>query len=63
MNNADPSWMSGDVQSIAALAVVALTIAAFVWRAFRRKKTGCGGGCGCPVKPNQKADSKTPGTL
>lgn len=55
--------MTADVQSIAALAIVLLTLGIFVWRAFRVKKAGCGGGCGCPMKPNQKADSKTPGTL
>ena len=63
MNNALSSVPSGVFQSIAAIVIVGITLAAFVWRAFRRKKTGCGGGCGCSVKPNQKADTKSPGSL
>jgi len=46
--------MFNDIQSIAALVVVCLTVGIFIWRAFRGKKAGCGGGCGCSVKPNQK---------
>lgn len=63
MNIEPSSAMGPNAQSIAALVIVLITIAAFVWRAFRSKKTGCGGGCGCAVKPNQKVDSKTPGSL
>ncbi|MES2594423.1 MAG: FeoB-associated Cys-rich membrane protein [Verrucomicrobiota bacterium] len=63
MNNPPSDVFSGDLQSIAAIIIVGITLAAFIWRAFRSKKTGCGGGCGCAVKPNQKADSKSPGSL
>jgi len=42
--------MSASFQSIAALAVVALAIAAFVWRAaVKRRRPGCSSGCGCPT--------------
>jgi hypothetical protein len=41
-----------DWQSIGALAIVGITATVFIWRAWRsRKKEGCGGGCGCPMKP------------
>lgn len=44
--------MSENWQSIAALAVVLVTAALFIVRAARkRKKTGCGGGCGCAPRP------------
>ncbi|HEY3757567.1 MAG TPA: FeoB-associated Cys-rich membrane protein [Opitutaceae bacterium] len=41
--------MSPHAQSLIALAIVALTVGAFVWRAIaRRHKHGCGEACGCP---------------
>lgn len=46
--------MSPDLQSWLALGIVLLTVGIFVFRAFRSKKTGCGGACGCPQKPNRK---------
>lgn len=41
--------MNADWQSIAALAVVLVTITLFIIRSARqrRKKPGCGGSCGC----------------
>ena len=40
--------MNSDSQTWAALAVVALTAGIFAWRAMRgKKRSGCGGGCGC----------------
>ncbi len=40
--------MSENWQSIAAIAVIIITIVLFIVRAVkRRKKPGCGGGCGC----------------
>jgi hypothetical protein len=40
--------MNENWQSIAALTVVLITVVLFTVRAAkRRKKTGCGGGCGC----------------
>jgi hypothetical protein len=45
--------MSDDWQSIAAAAVIAITVALFILRAVRRRQTkagACGGGCGCHVK-------------
>jgi len=42
--------VSASFQTFAAIAVVAGTIAAFVWRALaKRRRPGCGGGCGCPA--------------
>jgi hypothetical protein len=42
--------MTASVQTFAALAVVALAIAGFGWRAVvKRRRPGCGGGCGCPA--------------
>jgi hypothetical protein len=48
--------MNENWQSVAAIAVVILTAAVFAWRLARRKKPGCGGGCGCapPHKPEAK---------
>jgi hypothetical protein len=63
MNNAAPPVLTEDIQSIAVIVIIGITLAAFIWRAFRSKKTGCGGGCGCAVKPNQKPDTKTSGSL
>lgn len=40
--------MNENWQSLAALAVVLVTVAVFIVRAAkRRKKPGCGGSCGC----------------
>ena len=39
-----------DWQTLAALAIVALTLVAFAWRALRRgraKSKSCGSGCDC----------------
>jgi hypothetical protein len=44
--------MSPEAQSWTAAAIVVFTLAAFTWRWQRARSTpGCGGGCGCPVKP------------
>jgi hypothetical protein len=46
-----------DWQTWAALSVVAVTAGIFAWRAVaKRKKDGCGGGCGCAhtTKPRQQ---------
>jgi len=43
-----------DWQTWATLAVVLITIGAFVARSLRAKKTGCGGGCGCETKKKPK---------
>ena len=41
--------MSPSFQTIAALAIVALTVAWLIWRSVaKNSKPGCGGGCGCP---------------
>jgi hypothetical protein len=41
--------MSAELQTIIALAIVGVTAAWLVFRAFaKRKKPGCGGGCACP---------------
>lgn len=43
--------MSPQLQTIVALAIVAITAAWFVARAIaRRKNPGCGGDCGCPTE-------------
>jgi hypothetical protein len=42
--------MTTDIQSFAAITIVAITAGIFIFRALRVKKTGCGGGCGCPQK-------------
>jgi hypothetical protein len=40
--------MKADWQSIAAIAVVLVTITLFIVRSVKhRKKPGCGGSCGC----------------
>jgi hypothetical protein len=40
--------MSETLQTVLALAIVAATAAALIWRALaRRKKGGCAGNCGC----------------
>jgi FeoB-associated Cys-rich membrane protein len=40
--------MSSSLQTIAALAIVAVTAGWLLWRAFAKRQAGCGGGCGCP---------------
>jgi len=41
--------MSSSFQTIAALVVVAITVALLIARVVaKRKKPGCGGDCGCP---------------
>jgi hypothetical protein len=47
-----------DPQSVAAVGVVILTAFMFLWRLFKSSKNSCVGGCGCPLKPNQKALGK-----
>jgi hypothetical protein len=43
--------MTPALQTALALAIVVLAVSAFVIRwALRRKKPGCGGGCGCSGK-------------
>jgi len=40
--------MSAQLQSYVALAIVLVAIIWMAWRTFgRKKKPGCGGGCGC----------------
>jgi len=40
--------MTPELQTVLALAVVALTATALIWRTWaKRKQPGCGGGCGC----------------
>jgi hypothetical protein len=55
--------MTTELQSSLALAVVLITAAIFASRAFRGRKTGCGGGCGCPVKVKNPALGKSSGNL
>ena len=41
--------MSPQIQTFAALAVVAIAATWLVWRSVaKRKNPGCGGDCGCP---------------
>jgi hypothetical protein len=40
--------MSPQFQTLAALVIVALAATWLVWRALAKKKSGCGGNCGCP---------------
>lgn len=53
--------MSADIQTYAALAIVAVTALTFLVTILkRRKQAGCGGGCGCPTtKPLKKNGSTT----
>lgn len=45
-------WILQNWQTIAALGVVALTLAIFAFRMIRPpKKSGCGGGCDCAGEP------------
>jgi hypothetical protein len=41
--------MTPQLQSVAALFIVALAATWLVWRMLRKKKSGCGGDCGCPT--------------
>jgi hypothetical protein len=41
--------MSSPLQTFAALALVALATGWLIWRAVAKRKTGCGGDCGCPA--------------
>ena len=51
--------MSSDFQTVAALAVVGLTVAWFAWRArARRRDGGCGSGCGGCESADLKAKLK-----
>lgn len=44
--------MNENWQSLAALAIVLVTAALFIARAAKkRRKPGCGGGCGCAPRP------------
>jgi hypothetical protein len=55
--------MPSDFQSSAAVVIVLVTALVFVWRAVSRAgKQGCGGGCGCDLKPRSKPGVKTPGS-
>lgn len=46
--------MTSQIQTLLALAIVAVAVAALVWRAFaRRKNPGCGDSCGA-VSPEIK---------
>ncbi|MES2694282.1 MAG: FeoB-associated Cys-rich membrane protein [Verrucomicrobiota bacterium] len=42
--------MSADLQTIAALVVVALAATWLIARALAKRRSGCGGGCGCPTE-------------
>lgn len=50
--------MSPTVQSILALAIVALTVIWLVRRSLAKKKSGCGGDCGCPASEVKAAAEK-----
>jgi hypothetical protein len=53
--------MSPTLQSILALAVVALAVAWLVRRSLaKRKNPGCGGDCGCPSSEVKAAAAKIP---
>ena len=42
------NWLEENWQTVAALALVAVTLGVFVLRLLRRpKRGGCGAGCGC----------------
>ncbi|ATC64034.1 hypothetical protein CMV30_08775 [Nibricoccus aquaticus] len=48
--------MAPEIQTIAALAVVAVTVALLARSLLKKKSApGCGGGCGCPSE-KMKAD-------
>jgi hypothetical protein len=50
--------MNEDWQSYAAIAVVVLTAIVFAFRIAGRRKSGCGGGCGCtPPGPRVRSSS------
>lgn len=41
--------MTTEQQTWLAIGVVVVTAGIFIWRLATRKKSGCGGGCSCPV--------------
>ncbi|NNC89717.1 MAG: hypothetical protein HKN82_14775 [Akkermansiaceae bacterium] len=50
------NWFLEHWQSVASLGVVALTVLLFIRGLTRRKaRPGCGGHCGCGVKPRDVA--------
>ncbi len=51
-----------DPQSLAALGVVIVTAVIFMLRLLKASKSSCAGGCGCVLKPNQKALGKNSGS-
>jgi hypothetical protein len=51
--------MSPQIQSLLALALVALAATWLVWRMLaKRKSPGCGGDCGCPASAVKAAAEK-----
>jgi hypothetical protein len=49
--------MTPEIQSILALTIVGCAAAALAIRAVRKKKSGCGGGCGCARSDVMKSRS------
>ena len=43
-----------DLQTIAALSIVALAVLIFAYNMLKKKSGACGGGCSCSVKPKEK---------
>lgn len=55
--------MTAEIQTLAALVVVAIAATALVWRALaKRKNPGCDGECGCPSS-EIKFKAKTAGSV
>jgi hypothetical protein len=52
--------MSPALQSILALALVALAVVWLVRRSLAKKKAGCGGDCGCPASEVKAAAASLP---
>ncbi len=44
-----------DIQSIAALSIVAITVLVFAYNILKRPSKNCGGGCSCSVKPKSES--------
>lgn len=44
------TWLLQHWQTITALTIVGVTIAVFILRALRSKKSSCGHNCGCGIK-------------